>query len=198
MVTDVRREPDDEYRRRLAIYRPWLLRTRANVLGLLKGIDERLSIAERDNPFALAVHVVGAEEPALRDNFLEFVRQAHLIWPHPSADPVHAARVEPQDRADPSSRCAQICATASASSRRARPRRSLRCWRPRSHASGAAASTCGRRPSGRSAGPRTARAAHATSSAWVPTSRCCRRPSSSGSPRSTPPVARPRTRRFRR
>jgi hypothetical protein len=98
VVTDVRREPDEEYRRRLAIYRPWLLRTRANVLGLLKGIDDRLSVAERDNPFALAVHVVGAEEPATRDNFLEFVRRVHLIWPHPTADPVHAARFEPEER----------------------------------------------------------------------------------------------------
>jgi hypothetical protein len=114
VVTDARREPDDEYRRRLGLYRPWVLRTPRAVRELVNGPGEpgarnagplgelglraRFTVAERDNPFALAVHIVGVEEPAMRDNFLEFVRRVHLVWPHPSADPVHAERFESGER----------------------------------------------------------------------------------------------------
>lgn len=115
VVTDVRREPDAEYRRRLAVYRPRLLRTPGGLDELLNGpgepsdanagplgemgLGDRFTLAERDNPFALAVHVVGAEDPAVRENFLEFVRAVHLIWPHASADAVHSARFESEQRA---------------------------------------------------------------------------------------------------
>lgn len=114
VVTAARREPDEEYCRRLAIYRPWLLRTHRGLLELLNGpggpseanagpigqmgLHDRFNLVERDNPFALAVHVVGAEDATARDNFFEFVRQVHLIWPAAGADPVHAARFVPEAR----------------------------------------------------------------------------------------------------
>ena len=97
LVTDTRREPDSEYRRRLAIYRPRLLRTPATVRRLVSDIDPRLTVVEGDSPFALALHVVGVEEPGLRDAFFGFLRTTYLIWPGADGDPVHAARFQPDD-----------------------------------------------------------------------------------------------------
>ena len=116
IVTDIRREPDVEYRRRLGVYRPWLLPTRRRILELLNGagaeaapnagpigelgLAERFSIAEDDNDFAVAIAVVGAEDPDLRAGLLEFVRAVHLILPRDdgASNAVHAARFLPGER----------------------------------------------------------------------------------------------------
>ena len=97
IVTDVRREPDPEYRRRLGVYRPWLLPTRGRVLDLLNGpgepgapnagpigelgLGERFSLVEDDNEFAAAIAIVGVDDPDYRTGFLDFVRSVHLIPP---------------------------------------------------------------------------------------------------------------------
>lgn len=122
VVTVVRRdangqpvsEPDEEYRHRLAIYRPGLLPNRSGLLrrlngpgepgdpnrGLLSplGVNPRFDILEADNEFAVAIHLVGSGGAAFRDNFLDFIRKVYLIWPAntPPANMIHAARFIPQ------------------------------------------------------------------------------------------------------
>jgi hypothetical protein len=116
--TVARREPDDELRRRLAVYRPLLVPSRSRVLELLNGPGEatdpnrgplaglgfggRFRLVEGDEPFAVAVSLVAA---GLRDadldgprlNFLDWVRATHLVWPQntPQGNQAHAARYLP-------------------------------------------------------------------------------------------------------
>jgi hypothetical protein len=106
IVTATRTEPDPEYRRRLRLYRPWLLPTRGRVLELLNGpgddvdpnrsalgemgLRERFRLREEDNEFAVAIHLVATAAP-LRDNFLQYIRRTHLVHPEdtPAANTVH-------------------------------------------------------------------------------------------------------------
>ena len=97
LVTGVAREPDDQYRARLAIYRPFLQPTRGALLNRLNGVGlaaapnaglpaalgvaRRFDVLESDNGFAVAIHLVAAGLPAQRTNFLDFVRRAHLAQP---------------------------------------------------------------------------------------------------------------------
>lgn len=97
IVTETRREPDAEYRTRLTIYRPFLMSTRAHVLDMLNGPGDatdpnagllgetgfagRFHLLEADNEFALAIHLVAAGDPQIRLNFLDYVRDAYLIFP---------------------------------------------------------------------------------------------------------------------
>ncbi len=113
ITTAADREADDEYRRRLAIYRPFLLPARSHLLdrlngpgdatdansGLLAalGVEARVALPEVDNPFAVAVHLVDGGPQPRRANFLEFARRVHLIWPGAEGDEVHAARYLPDD-----------------------------------------------------------------------------------------------------
>ncbi|QVN21770.1 hypothetical protein [Burkholderia pyrrocinia] len=111
-------EPDDNYRRRLALFRPFLRATRARLddtlngpgasnapnAGLLAGlgVQARLRIDEQVNPFAVAAHLISAGSDAVRTNFLGFIRAAHLIWPQDEATAkgVHLARaLSPERRA---------------------------------------------------------------------------------------------------
>jgi hypothetical protein len=112
--TEARREPDDELRRRLALYRPLLVPTRSRLLHLLNGagaaadpnqgllaglgVTDRFRLVEGDDPFAIAVHLVGADTAAPRDNFLTWVRDTHLVWPQntPQGNVAHAARYLPE------------------------------------------------------------------------------------------------------
>jgi hypothetical protein len=110
---DPRREPDDELRRRVALYRPWLVPTRGRMLELLNGpgadtdpnagplaglgVRDRFTLVEGDDPFAIAVHLVSADDATPRGNFLDWVRATHLVWPQntPQGNAVHAARYLP-------------------------------------------------------------------------------------------------------
>lgn len=113
IVTDTRREPDPDYRRRLQLYRPWLVPTKNRIVELLNGpgnatspnagalgelgLAERFALDEDDNEFAVAIAMVGVDDPGYRDGFFEFIRATQLIWPRADAasDAVHAARFVP-------------------------------------------------------------------------------------------------------
>jgi hypothetical protein len=110
-------EADDDYRLRLGVYRPWLRSSRARVLELLNGpgaendpnagplgqlgLAARFGILEEDNPFAVGIELVAAGDDTVRQNFLAFARDAHLIRPSNSAaaNAAHAARFLPKARA---------------------------------------------------------------------------------------------------
>ena len=103
-------ELDADYRRRLALYRPWLQPTPGHVAQLLNGqgesstpnagmlsalgVNRRFTVNETDDPFAVAVHIVASGPQSLRDNFMSFIRAAYLIWPENSAaaNTAHAGR----------------------------------------------------------------------------------------------------------
>ncbi|MGW0202993.1 hypothetical protein, partial [Nonomuraea sp. NPDC003201] len=118
IVTLPGREADPAYRRRLAIYRPWLLPTRSRLLGLLNGpgdagdpnagplgemgLPVRFTVEEDDNELAVSMKIVGVGAGGHRDGFLRYVREAYLIWPlaGPAGDGVHARRfVSAEERA---------------------------------------------------------------------------------------------------
>lgn len=126
IVSETVREPDLDYRRRLALYRGTLLRNRAQVLALLNGpgapsdpnagpigelavsipatrrqlYQRRFELIDRNNDFAVAIHVMAAGNPALRANFFDFVRAVHLILPLTSDSSIHAKRFLPKARRD--------------------------------------------------------------------------------------------------
>ena len=137
IITETRREPDADYRRRLRLYRPWLLPTRGRILDLLNGPGEpttpnagpladlgvtaRFSVVEEDNDFAVAIAIVGAEDPAYRAGFFDFVRAVHLILPRDDAasNAVHDARLQPPSLRARDQSCARTSGSPSTSSRRA-------------------------------------------------------------------------------
>jgi hypothetical protein len=121
--TVARREPDDELRRRLSLYRPLLVPSRPRLLELLNGpgvdtdpnrgllaglgVGDRFRLVEGDQPFAIAVSLVAAGPPdsdldGPRLNFLDWVRATHLVWPQntPQGNQVHVARPLPQTTRD--------------------------------------------------------------------------------------------------
>lgn len=118
------REPDADYRRRLGLFRRLFLRSYGEIEGLLNGpgvepdpnagpigelankmpaatrasYQNRFRVIERNNDFAVAIHIVAAGKPDYRTNFFEFVRRVHLIWPRASADQIHRDRFLPKTR----------------------------------------------------------------------------------------------------
>jgi hypothetical protein len=118
IATVARREPDDDFRRRIALYRPFLVPTRSRLLELLNGrggdtdpnsgplaglrVTARFQLVEGDDPFAVAVKLVAAgvagdDLDGPRSNFLQWLRATHLVWPQntPQGNQVHAARFLP-------------------------------------------------------------------------------------------------------
>jgi hypothetical protein len=113
IVTDVERESDTAYRRRLGVYRPLLVPTRDRLLELLNGpgdpgdpnagpigemgLQDRFSVLEADNELAVAVKIVGSGAGQHRANFLTYVRNAFLIWPanNQTAQDMHDDRFLP-------------------------------------------------------------------------------------------------------
>jgi hypothetical protein len=111
IVTIPERESDASYRRRLRLYRrlgrtsPLDLERRLNGPGepgdpnrgpiADLGVTERFSVIEEDNPFAVAIRLVGPA--AKRADFLEYIRRIHLIWPGgaAAANAIHGARYLP-------------------------------------------------------------------------------------------------------
>jgi hypothetical protein len=124
VVSEVARESDDDYQRRLALYRRLFLRSEREVLRLLNGdgVDtdpntgaigelaeglpaayrKRFTIADEDNDFAVGIKLIAAGDPSYRDNFLEFVRAVHLIWPGTTAaaNNAHSRRFLPAAKRD--------------------------------------------------------------------------------------------------
>jgi hypothetical protein len=115
IITVTRREPDDEYRRRLALYRPTLMPNKRRIVDLLNGpglstdpnagalhamspgFTSRFTVTDAYNPLAFAVLLVSSQTDQLRLNFLEYLRAVHLIWPlsNAKANAVHSARFLP-------------------------------------------------------------------------------------------------------
>lgn len=112
IITEPRREPDVEYRRRLAIYYPFLTPNHRTILdalngseattnrGLLSqlGVQQRFQLLEESNDFGIAIHLIAVGDTALRTNFLNYIRNAYLIFPNRNAtnDQLHRDRPLPQ------------------------------------------------------------------------------------------------------
>jgi hypothetical protein len=106
-------ESDDDFRRRLSLYRSWMIPTRgyleerlngpgapgdpnAGPLGEL-GLTDRLSLFDRANPFGFAVHLVTVGDAPQRTRFMNALQRDRLLLPRANADPVHASRMENAD-----------------------------------------------------------------------------------------------------
>ena len=128
ITSKVEREADDDYRRRLALYRRLFLRTEREALELLNGpgaaldanagaigqlaqslpaasrpaYQKRFAIVDKDNEFAVGIKLVAAGDPAFKDNFLEFIRSVYLIWPGTTAaaNTAHSTRFLPAVKRD--------------------------------------------------------------------------------------------------
>lgn len=117
VITQPRQEPDEEYRYRLAIYRPFLIPNRSKVLALLNGsgtstdpatpnrglpskvgVTKPFTLQETNNTFSIAIHLVAAGNDVLRTNFLNYIRAVHLILPNRNSttDAIHTARYLPK------------------------------------------------------------------------------------------------------
>jgi hypothetical protein len=113
-------EPDAEYRRRLAIYKPLLMPTYRRVDEMVNGtsddtkpnsgplhqidpsLTQRFQIVEDFRPFAIAIHIVGttansAVGTAMRQNLLSYVRDTYLVWPlnTQAGNDAHSSRLLP-------------------------------------------------------------------------------------------------------
>jgi hypothetical protein len=109
-------ESDADYARRLGIYRPFLLSSPARLIEMLNGpgqpvdpntglmsglgLTTRFALAEQNNPFAIAIRVVGIGSEGPRDNFLAYVRNDILTWlpDTAAANAIHATRYQPAAR----------------------------------------------------------------------------------------------------
>jgi hypothetical protein len=126
IVSLTAREADQAYRRRLTLYHRTFLRTRNRLLELLNGpgaasdpnaaalgelaasvpsnrrpsYQQRFDLVDRDNDFAVAIHVVATGNAALRKHFFEFIRAAHLILPLTADNGIHNKRFLPKSRAE--------------------------------------------------------------------------------------------------
>ena len=109
-TTVLDRESDDDFRRRLRLYRPWLRSAKARIGTILNGpgaaadpnaaglgelgLADRFTVVDEDNPFAVTMQLVAAGDAAQRENFITFIRGAYLIWPlaNAAANNTHSAR----------------------------------------------------------------------------------------------------------
>ncbi len=92
LTTTTRREPDDEYRRRLAIYRRTMIPNRRSLEAALADLGPGYRVVEEDNELALAFRLVETGPAGPRAAFLGYLRDAVLIRP---AEPVPAHRYLP-------------------------------------------------------------------------------------------------------
>jgi hypothetical protein len=102
IISTTLREPDADYRQRLLLYRPFIIPNKRNILSLLNGAGDmadpnagllgklgfmhRFSIEETDNNFGVAIHILAVGNPALRINFLNYIKRNYLIYPVDLAD----------------------------------------------------------------------------------------------------------------
>jgi hypothetical protein len=115
IISEPRREPDDEYRSRLAIYQPFLIPNHHNILELLNGANTTVEpnqglisklgfqklfeIVEDDNDFGIAIHLVAAGDINQRTNFLNHIRNTQLIFPNQNLITNQIHRDRPQRQA---------------------------------------------------------------------------------------------------
>ncbi len=106
-------ESDKSYRRRLGLYRPFLIPNRRNILDLLNGpgadgsdnaglmaglgVTARFGLEETPNQFAVAMRLISTPNDQPRLNFISFVRSDYLIFPNEVAgnNSIHAKRFVP-------------------------------------------------------------------------------------------------------
>ncbi|HEY0987405.1 MAG TPA: hypothetical protein VGD80_10155, partial [Kofleriaceae bacterium] len=79
-------EPNEAYRKRLALYRPFLLPTRRSTCVVAV-------VSEPNAVFAVAIALVSTPDDAPRRAFLDWLRTAHLVQP---GQPIPAARLLPR------------------------------------------------------------------------------------------------------
>jgi len=80
------REDDASYRRRLALYRGWIIPTPDEVLTRLRTIDPGFTLEERDNPYEVAIRLLAvgddvAAAEAARASALQRLRDSQLVDP---------------------------------------------------------------------------------------------------------------------
>ncbi|MFF3335586.1 hypothetical protein ACFYWX_39665 [Streptomyces sp. NPDC002888] len=99
------REPDEEYRARLAVLRQWTVPSPGGMTRLLTDgplarfrMPGLFAIEDSANGLALAFRVLAPAGDAGRIEVLEQVRAVHLLWPGADGDAVHAARSMPAAR----------------------------------------------------------------------------------------------------
>lgn len=115
-ATVLDREDDDDFRRRLRLYRPWLRSSKERIAAVLNGpgsdgdpnasglgelgLADRFTVVDEDDPFAVSMQLVAAGDAAQRDNFITFVRGAYLIWPlaNNAAHNTHSRRFVSSER----------------------------------------------------------------------------------------------------
>jgi hypothetical protein len=108
-------ESDDDYARRLGIYRGFLLSSPQRMLDALNGpgadtdpnaglisglgVTARFTVSDNNNPFAIAIRIVAVGPDNPRTNFFKYLRSDVLTWLADSADAnqAHAARYLPPD-----------------------------------------------------------------------------------------------------
>ncbi|TMQ04832.1 MAG: hypothetical protein E6J90_50550, partial [Deltaproteobacteria bacterium] len=89
-------EPDEAYRARLELYRPFLMPTPGRVLRMLRDYAgaAAVTVSEPNTEFAVAIQLVSSPDDAPRRDFLRWLRAAHLVQP---GQPIPAARLLPRD-----------------------------------------------------------------------------------------------------
>ena len=75
------REPDEQYRRRLKMYRPFLMPNRRRVEGALSALGVEATVNEPNSEFAVAIQLVSSPDDAPRKAFLDWLRAQHLVQP---------------------------------------------------------------------------------------------------------------------
>ena len=88
-------EPDAEYRRRLALYRPFYAGTKAGLTARLAAVHPDFGVIEEDSEFAVALHLIETGAGPHRARFLDYIRAVYLVYPanNPAANARHAARL---------------------------------------------------------------------------------------------------------
>jgi hypothetical protein len=106
-------EGDADYRRRLGLYRPFLIPNRSNVLAMLNGpgpdtdpnkgplgalgVAARFRLDENATDFAVAIRLIASPGDKLRQDFLISIRNNQLIFPNNTAatNLIHHSRFVP-------------------------------------------------------------------------------------------------------
>ena len=100
IVSTPAREPDEFYRARLAVWRPFVAPTPAAIGALLADVDPRLTVTEPGDPLAIAIKLVGIGGDGPRQALLTHLRTDRMVFLHEGGpgDAIHAARPMPPDR----------------------------------------------------------------------------------------------------
>jgi hypothetical protein len=91
-VSVSQREPDEQYRQRLKMYRPFLMPNRRRVEGALAALGVDAAVNEPNSEFAVAIELVSSPDDAPRLALLDWLRAQHLVQP---GTPIPATRLLP-------------------------------------------------------------------------------------------------------